>query len=135
MARAALIDPATGQRVPFLFNPSAQDTGARVRKVNELVPAAAGWGPCTRTLQQGERGPLTMRFTGLAPTAEQHAALIFFRRLSEQQTVHFEHPDGTAAEVLVTAYEPERKAVVKGPRGGLEVWNYSLELQVARTSD
>lgn len=134
MARAALIDPATGERVVFEMNPSSQEDGKRERSVAVLKPAAAGWRPVSSTLQQSERGPLTKRYSGLAPSRAQHAMLLRFRALSEEQSVIFEDPDGTTREVLVTAYEPTRRRVVRGPRGGLEVWNYQLELQVLDTN-
>jgi hypothetical protein len=134
MPRAALINPASGVRVVFEISPSEEQQSRRVRTVTRARPAASGWRPVTPTLQQGARGPLTKQFNGLAPSRAQHEMLLAFRRLSESQTVIFEDPDGNSYEVQVTTYEPTRRSVVRGPRGGSEVWGYSLTLQVMNTT-
>lgn len=83
---------------------------------------------------QGEKAPLTLRYTGTILTREQLVAMYSWFALCETQTIHFEDCEQNVYEVIITSFNPIRKRVVRNSRdlanAELHVWTYSIEMDV-----
>jgi hypothetical protein len=124
-------DPATGETYTWEFNNSTVEAAPRARTIEHLQPTAAGWEQVTPVRQQGDSAPEIHRLAGTVFSASQHEAFMRFWRTCATQTIHFLPCDGGRYEVVVRAYEPTRRRVVKAARGdALHVWDYTLEMEI-----
>lgn len=131
MSRNLFIDPVNGATYTWAVNHRTEEVNGRQREITQLHPVGAGWAPSDVTSQQGETTPRKMRLGGRAFTIIQHSYFLIYYYLCRTQTVLFHHgADDVTYEVLVTAYEFQRRAVTRAPRGDAHVFDYTMELEI-----
>lgn len=128
--RNAFGDPRTGTLYPWAMNHREEQAGAWVRQITNLQPTIARWKAVRAIRQQAARDELVMKLGGTAPTLAQHEMFLAMQDLSLRQTIYFFHAAGEVWECLLSDYEPQRRYLIRGPRGEKYVWDYSLQLDV-----
>lgn len=132
MARNTFTDPATGNTYQWLINHDEEEDGGKTRTINR-----AGLTSNVGTVkQQGEDGPLMLRFRGTILDRSQYQAMWAWFELSRSQTIYFTDFDGQAFEVQITSFTPKRLRKARSPQRDpstpLHYWQYGIEMEVYR---
>lgn len=131
MSRCAFVEPSTGVRSYWSSNYATQDSAQRHRAVATVEPTSAGWQQIVPIRIQGEDQPRVLKFGGVADATLDNLMLRMLG-LSLRQSVIFEDVTGETYEVLVVAYDPSRRGVIRTRNNANHVRSYTLELQVIR---
>lgn len=110
-------------------NHTEEDQLGRERPITN-VPTTGG---VARVIQQGDEGPLLIGVSGSILHASQFAEMRAWYDLSRTQTIFFTDFTGDKYEVVITAFQPQRRRTVRNPRDSsieLHYWTYELRMQV-----
>lgn len=107
--RNAFGDPVTGTVYPWARNHEEEQSGARIRTIDNLQPTISRWRTVRAIRTQGTRDELIYKLAGKCVTLAQHQLFLFFMNLSLTQTIYFFHCAGDVIECQLSDYEPERQ--------------------------
>lgn len=127
--RDTFIDPKTGHEYPWLVG---HDEEAAVGKSRNVTHSGntAGTG---LTRQQGEPGPLTLKYSGKILHKSQFEEMWKFYELCETQTIYYRDYFGEEFEVVITQFEPIRKATPHNPQDPnmrLHYYTYTITMEI-----
>jgi hypothetical protein len=133
MARDRFIDPA-GIRATYNWtvNHDAEDSQGKTRNISRTAPT----GSVGLVKQQGDDGPLILKFSGRILDREQYQQFWAWYELSRTRTIYFYDYDDQGYEVQITSFQPKRvrKAMSPGRDASMafHTYDYTLELEVYR---
>lgn len=125
-------NPANGAYYDWHVNHDEEDELAKTRSITRAgLTSNVGM-----VRQQGEDGPLVLRFHGRILDRVQYQQMWGWYALSRTQTIYFTDFDGQAFEVQITSFTPKRVRKDFSPQRDqsvpLHFWQYSLEMEVYR---
>lgn len=128
--RDRFINPASGVSYSFQVNHDEEDEMGKARAITRL----ANTGLVGAVRQQGDDGPLLLRWSGKILHREQYRQMWAWFALSRNQTIHIEDFDGQKWEVQITSFQPKRVRKLsysgKDPSMPHHYYTYRLEMEV-----
>jgi len=130
--RDTFIDPLTGFEYQWKIGHDEESAVGKSRPINHSGNTA-GTGLIR---QQGEPGPLTLKYSGKILHLSQYKEMWRFYQLCESQTIYYKDFFGEEFEVVITQFEPVRKPTVKNPKDfanvPLHYWTYTITMEVVK---
>lgn len=82
--------------------------------------------------QQGSATPLIWKLKGTIFDDNQHAQNLAFWEACEGRSIYWQDFHGDKYEVIITDYEPNRKAVARNPKFPNQqyIWEYTITMRV-----
>lgn len=129
MARNKFTDPLTLASWDWPINHDEEQEVAKTRNISR----SATTNNVGVVRQQGDDGPLTMKFSGTILHRSQLREFWRWYALCRTQTIYFTDFDGQEYEVQITGFAPTRHRTLLNPRDDsapLHYWTYSIDLDV-----
>lgn len=126
-------DPKTGDTYTWQRNHTAEEDMGRTRGVSHAA-TTSGTG---MVRQQGEDGPLVLKWQGIIEYRAQYQEMWKWFELSRSQTIVVQDYDANRYEVIVTSFMPKR--VRKMSFHGRDkantpwhYWEYTIEMEIVK---
>jgi hypothetical protein len=129
MSRDRFVNPVSGEVYSWHINHSDEEEVSKERSITRT----SNTGNVGVVRQQGDDGPLLLRFTGSILHRAQLVAMWRFYAMCHSQTIHFYDFDDQAYEVQIIAFSPVRKRTLRNPRDSsapMHYWTYSITMEV-----
>lgn len=129
-------DPATGETYAWQFN-HLTEGGGLARNLTVSSPTSLG----ILIRQQAADGAVTLAWSGTALTRHQHQQFLLWYQKCKHHSIFLTDFAGDQFEVVITAYDPKRKAVAVNPRernstpsvgAPLWVYDFTLTMEIIR---
>jgi hypothetical protein len=130
MSRNRFRDPATGDTYDWKVNHSEEDEQGKTRNITH----SANTGLTGLVRQQGDDGPMVLKYTGVILDRSQYIEFWRWYDLCRTQTIYFYDPEGQGYEVQITVFTPQRVRNLSRPfRDPANYhWRYRIEMEVYR---
>lgn len=132
MSRTANVftDPTDGSSYAWAFN-HLTESGGLAHNITVSAPTSLG----ILLRQQAADSALSFAWSGTALTRDQHRQFLAWYQKCKAHTIFLTDFAGDEFEVLITAYDPKRKAVAGNPRErnlaanvGAPLWVYEFTI-------
>jgi hypothetical protein len=124
-------NPANGTTYTWPINHSDEEESGKTRTIERT----ANTGSVGAVKQQGDDGPIILRWKGTILTRAQLVAMWTWFNLCRTQTIYLRDFDGQEYEGQITTFTPQRKRTLRNPRDTSapnHYWTYSFEFEVYR---
>lgn len=126
-------DPTNAETYAWPINHLTEESAGRSRPITRGAPTGSNVG---LNRQQGDPSPATLRFTGTMLTKAQHDETIRWWAKCDTHTIYFKDFSGAEYEVLITNFDPKRRAVARNHKDLANaptwVYDYTIEMEVLR---
>jgi hypothetical protein len=129
--RNRFTNPANGATYDWLKNHSEEDGAGKTRNIERT----ANTGSVGAVKQQGDDGPLLLRWKGTILQRSQLQAMWTWWNLCRTQTIYLRDFDGEEYEGQITSFVPQRHSTLRNPRdpsAPLHYWTYDFEFEIYR---
>lgn len=124
-------NPANSATYVWPKNHSDEEGSGKTRTIDRT----ANTGVVGAVKQQGDDGPLILRWKGTILLRTQLQAMWFWYNLCKSQTIYLRDFDGQEYEGQITSFVPQRHRTLRNPRdtsAPLHYWTYDFEFEVYR---
>lgn len=112
-------------------NPDGEEPLGRER---QLTREASSGGLVGGIVQQGDEGPMTIKYSGTIFHQAQYDRMWDFYVRSRTETIMFRDFTGQEMEVMFTSFMPKRRGTLRNPRDPANCpnwyWTYTLEMEI-----
>ena len=130
--RDTFIDPLTGFEWVWEVGHEEEDSVGKARPVTHSANTAN----TGLIRQQGDVGPLVLKYGGKILHLKQYKEMWRFYQLCETQTIIYKDYFGEEFEVVITDFEPQRFPTVRNPKDfanmPLHYYKYTITMEVVQ---